>query len=123
MRDCTTFQRQDLVSGTIDCFQLDDEPTCDVALMGYDPETHQISVRIVNGENCGCNEFNLVDGNTCEESSSSVVQNNLSVTNLVFGLHYDSFEYDTDVLRLLNSILTGHSSHLVLITSGLLEIL
>ena len=95
MRDCTTFQRQDLVSGTIDCFQLDDEPTCDVALMGYDPETHQISVRIVNGENCGCNEFNLIDGNTCEESSSSVVQNNLSVTNLVFGLHYDSFEYDT----------------------------
>ncbi len=95
MRDCTTFQRQDLVSGTIDCFQLDDEPTCDVALMGYDPETHQISVRIVNSENCGCNEFNLIDGNTCEESSSSVVQNNLSVTNLVFGLHYDSFEYDT----------------------------
>ena len=96
MRDCVAFQRQDLVSGTIDCFQLDDEPTCDVALMGYDPETHQISVRIVNGENCGCNEFNLIDGNTCEESSSSVVQNNLSVTNLVFGLHYDSFEYDTD---------------------------
>ena len=95
MRDCTTFQRQDLVSGTIDCFQLDDEPTCDVELIGYDPVTHQISVRIINGENCGCNEFNLVDGNTCEESSSSVVQNNTSVNHLVFGLHYDSFEYDT----------------------------
>jgi len=95
MRDCTAFQRQDLVSGTIDCFQLDDEPTCDVELMGYDPVTHQISVRIINGENCGCNEFNLVDGNTCEESSSSVVQNNTSVNHLVFGLHYDSFEYDT----------------------------
>ena len=95
MRDCITFQRQDLVSGTIDCFQLDDEPSCDVELVGYNPETHQISVRIINGENCGCNEFNLIDGNTCEESSSSVVQNNLSVTNLVFGLHYDSFEYDT----------------------------
>lgn len=95
MRDCIAFQRQDLVSGTIDCFQLDDEPTCDVELMGYDPVTHQISVRIINGENCGCNEFNLVDGNTCEESSSSVVQNNTSVNHLVFGLHYDSFEYDT----------------------------
>ena len=95
MRDCIAFQRQDLVSGTIDCFQLDDEPTCDVELMGYDPATHQISVRIINGENCGCNEFNLVDGNTCEESSSSVVQNNTSVNHLVFGLHYDSFEYDT----------------------------
>ena len=96
MRDCIAFQRQDLVSGTIDCFQLDDEPTCDVELMGYDPVTHQISVRIINGENCGCNEFNLVDGNTCEESSSSIVQNNTSVNHLVFGLHYDSFEYDTD---------------------------
>ena len=95
MRDCIAFQRQDLVSGTIDCFQLDDEPTCDVELMGYDPVTHQISVRIINGENCGCNEFNLVDGNTCEESSSSVVQNNTSINHLVFGLHYDSFEYDT----------------------------
>ena len=95
MRDCIAFQRQDLVSGTIDCFQLDDEPTCDVELIGYDPVTHQISVRIINGENCGCNEFNLVDGNTCEESSSSVVQNNTSINHLVFGLHYDSFEYDT----------------------------
>ena len=96
MRDCTTFQRQDLVSGTIDCFQLDDEPSCDVELIGYNPETHQVSVRIINGENCGCNEFNLIDGNTCEESSSSTVQNNSSITNLVFGLHYNSFDYDTE---------------------------
>lgn len=96
MRDCTTFQRQDLVSGTIDCFQLDDEPSCDVELIGYDTETHQVSVRIINGENCGCNEFNLIDGNTCEESSSSIIQNNTSVNHLVFGLHYDSFEYNTE---------------------------
>ena len=59
MRDCTTFQRQDLVSGTIDCFQLDDEPTCDVELIGYDTETHQVSVRIINGENVVV--MNLID--------------------------------------------------------------
>ena len=31
--------------------------TCDVDLIGYDPETHQVSVAILNGENCGCNEY------------------------------------------------------------------
>ena len=87
MRDCIAFQRQDLVSGTIDCFQLDDEPTCDVDLIGYDPVTHQVSVAILNGENCGCNEFTTVDGNTCGPGSSSVVLNNSSITHFVFGLH------------------------------------
>ena len=96
MRDCVNFQREGLITGDIECFQLDDEPTCDVELIGYDPVTHQVSVRIINGENCGCNEFNLIDGNTCEESSSSVIQNNISINNLVFGLHYDSFDYDTE---------------------------
>ena len=96
MRDCTTFQRQDLVSGTIDCFQLDDEPTCDIELIGYDPVTHQVSVAVLNGENCGCNEWTTIDGNTCgPDNSSTTVMNNSSITSLVFGLHYDSFEYDT----------------------------
>ena len=31
--------------------------TCDVDLIGYDPETHEVSVAILNGENCGCNEY------------------------------------------------------------------
>ena len=66
--------------------------TCDVDLIGYDPETHQVSVAILNGENCGCNEFNLVDGNTCDESSSSVVNNNETINHFVFGLHiYEDF--------------------------------
>ena len=114
MRDCTTFQRQELVSGTIDCFQLDDEPSCDVELIGYNPETHQVSVRVINGENCGCNEFNLIDGNTCEESSSTTVQNNSSITNLVFGLHYDSFEYDTECAATSN-----FHPNFTFVTSGL----
>ena len=61
--------------------------TCDVDLIGFDIETNQISVAILNGENCGCNEYTQQDGNTCEESTSSVINNNESITHLVFGIH------------------------------------
>lgn len=63
--------------------------TCDVELLGYDPLTHQVSVVILNGENCGCNEYTQQDGNTCGDSNSTVVNNNEFVENLVFGIHYD----------------------------------
>ena len=69
--------------------------TCDVDLIGYDPETHEISVAILNGENCGCNEYTQQDGNTCGPSSSPTVNNNEYISHFVFGLHYDSFDYDT----------------------------
>ena len=62
--------------------------TCDVDLIGYDPVTHEISVAILNGENCGCNEYTQQDDNTCGEgNSSSTVMNNESITHFVFGLH------------------------------------
>ena len=70
--------------------------TCDVDLIGYDPQTHQVSVAIINGENCGCNEYTQQDGNTCGPNSSSTVNNNDEIVHLVFGLHYDSFEYETE---------------------------
>ena len=66
--------------------------TCDVDLIGYDIETNQVSVAVLNGENCGCNEYTQQDGNTCDESTSSTVQNNESITHFVFGLHiYQDF--------------------------------
>ena len=62
--------------------------TCDVDLIGYDPVTHDISVAILNGENCGCNEYTQQDDNTCgPDNSSSTVMNNESITHFVFGLH------------------------------------
>ena len=62
--------------------------TCDVDLIGYDPVTHEISVAILNSENCGCNEYTQQDGNTCgPDNSSSTVMNNESITHFVFGLH------------------------------------
>ena len=67
--------------------------TCDVDLIGFNPETNQISVAILNGENCGCNEYTQQqDGNTCDDSPSSVINNNESITHFVFGLHiYQDF--------------------------------
>jgi gliding motility-associated-like protein len=67
--------------------------TCDVDLIGFDPETSQISIAILNGENCGCNEYTTTDGNTCgPDNSSSTVMNNESITHLVIGLHiYEDF--------------------------------
>ena len=71
--------------------------TCDVDLIGYDPVTHEISVAILNGENCGCNEYTQQDGSTCgPDNSSSTVMNNESITHFVFGIHYDTFDYDSD---------------------------
>jgi len=68
---------------------------CDVNLMGYDPITGDISIEIINGENCGCNEFTS-PGTTCDESASSVVNNNETVSHFVFGLHYDDVFENTD---------------------------
>jgi gliding motility-associated-like protein len=65
-------------------------PSCDVNLIGFDPETNTVSISVINGENCGCNEFTQIDGNTCGPSSSSTVNNNEYINNLVFGLHYDN---------------------------------
>ena len=67
--------------------------TCDIELVGYTPPAtgtglHTFVVNFTNAENCGCNEFTQFDGNTCEESTSSHVNNNETVSHLVFGLHY-----------------------------------
>ena len=61
---------------------------CDVDLLGYNPITHQVSVAIVSGENCGCNEFTTTDGGTCgPDNNSSIVNNNETINHFVFGLH------------------------------------
>jgi len=61
---------------------------CDVDLLGYDPITHRVSVAIINGENCGCNEFTTTDGGTCgPDNNGSVVNNNETINHFVFGLH------------------------------------
>ena len=67
--------------------------TCDLELVGYTPPAsenglHNFVVSFTNTENCGCNEFTQFDGNTCEESISTHVNNNETVSHLVFGIHY-----------------------------------
>ena len=68
---------------------------CDVNLIGYDPITGDISVEIINSENCGCNEFTS-PGTTCDESSSTTVNNNETINHFVFGLHYDNVFSNTE---------------------------
>ncbi len=67
--------------------------TCDLILISQTPpatidDVHSFVVEFSNAENCGCNEFNQSDGNTCDENGSSSVNNNENVSHIVFGIHY-----------------------------------
>ena len=70
--------------------------TCDLDFISYNPINHEVEVAFLDATNCGCNEYTQQDGNTCENSLSVILNNNESVTSLVFGIHYDSFDYDSD---------------------------
>jgi len=67
--------------------------TCDVVLAGYTPSAvpngiHTFVIQFPNAENCGCNDYTQTDGNTCDQSSSTHVQNNDNSSYLVMGLNY-----------------------------------
>ena len=66
---------------------------CDVAISDWDALTGDILVQAINSENCGCNEF-TTEGNTCENSSSSHVNNNETVSHIVLGLHVEGLDYN-----------------------------
>ena len=75
--------------------------TCDLELTGYTPPPsgsglHTFTVSFTNAENCGCNEFTQADGNNCDESTSTHVQNNETVSHIVFGIHYVNEETGED---------------------------
>ena len=75
--------------------------TCDLELTGYTPPPsgsglHTFTVSFTNAENCGCNEFTQADGNNCDESGSTHVQNNETVSHIVFGIHYVNEETGED---------------------------
>ena len=75
--------------------------TCDIALTGYTPPPsgeglHTFTVNWTNTENCGCNEFTQWDGNDCDESTSTHVNNNETITHIVFGIHYVNEETGED---------------------------
>jgi len=66
---------------------------CDVAISNWDALTGDILVEAINSENCGCNEF-TTEGNTCESSASSHVNNNETVSHIVLGLHVEGLDYN-----------------------------
>ena len=65
---------------------------CDLAITDFNFTTGDLVVEVINSENCGCNDLTAI-GNTCENSASPVVQNNIDVSNLVFGLHLNGIDY------------------------------
>ena len=82
------------------CPQLWDDKLV-IPLTGYTPPPsgeglHTFTVNWTNTENCGCNEFTQWDGNECEESTSTHVNNNETITHIVFGIHYVNEETGED---------------------------
>lgn len=61
---------------------------CDVKILDFNGETGDLSIEVVNSENCGCNEYTS-PGTTCESSASSNVQNNETISNFVYGIHLE----------------------------------
>ena len=61
--------------------------SCDLSIYGFDPVTGDITIQVINGDNCGCNENTLGDSDCLDGNSSSTVLNNEGVNNLVIGLH------------------------------------
>ena len=75
---------------------------CDIAITDFNFTTGDLVVEVINSENCGCNELTSI-GNTCENSSSPVVQNNTDVSSIVFGLHLNGIDYQYyDCLTAIN---------------------
>ena len=74
---------------------------CDVAISNWDAITGDITIEAINSENCGCNEF-TTEGNTCENSSSPSVNNNLTVDHIVLGLHVEGYDYNWGCTQTVN---------------------
>jgi gliding motility-associated-like protein len=59
---------------------------CDISIIDYDYNTGNITIDVIDSENCGCNEFTVND-TECEDSGSNIVGNNENISHLVLGLH------------------------------------
>ena len=76
--------------------------TCDLVLAGYTPSAieegiHTFVIQFPNTENCGCNDYTQTDGSTCDQSGTTHVQNNETVSHIVMGLHYVDEETGLDL--------------------------
>jgi len=74
---------------------------CDVSISNWNAATGDITIEAINSENCGCNEF-TTEGNTCENSSSPSVNNNLTVDHIVLGLHVEGYDYNWGCTQTVN---------------------
>ncbi len=66
---------------------------CDVAISSWDAASGDFVIEAINSENCGCNEF-TTEGNTCENSPNTHINNNATVSHIVLGLHSPGLDYN-----------------------------
>jgi len=78
------------------------ENSCDVAIYGFDPNTGDITIKVKDGENCGCNDATLVDGNGCATSTGTHTQNNDGVSHIVLGIHKVDMDFNTECMSANN---------------------
>ncbi len=76
--------------------------TCDLVLAGYTPSAveggiHTFVIQFPNTENCGCNDYTQSDGSTCDQSGTTHVQNNETVSHIVMAIHYADEETGYDL--------------------------
>lgn len=65
---------------------------CDIHITDFNFTTGDLSVEVINSENCGCNDFTDTETD-CNDSSSPTIQNNETISNIVLGLHLDGLDY------------------------------
>ena len=68
-------------------------PQCDLSITSWDASTGDIIIEAVNSLDCGCNELTS-EGTTCDNSASSHVNNNITVSHIVLGLHSPGLDYN-----------------------------
>lgn len=65
---------------------------CDIHITDFNFTTGDLSVEVINSENCGCNDFTDTETD-CNDSSSPTIQNNETISHIVLGLHLDGLDY------------------------------
>ena len=64
---------------------------CDVSLIGYNPETFEVSIAINSSINCGCNYVTNDNYGDCYDSEGAVI-NNESIESFIFGLNVQTLD-------------------------------
>lgn len=79
-------------TGTSTCQDVNNDAfcDCDIAITGYDQDTHVVSLDVISSYNCGCNY--ITDNNNMDCYDSNTYDMNTGVEHLVFGLNVETLD-------------------------------